>query len=569
LRRVNNNRIKKRGNNMKNNTSELSRRNFLKGAGIGAATLVGASGVSALTGCSPQSANEPAATGGSSDATANADTSQPSYMNRPAVGEPEETVQADFIVCGAGGAGMAATLQADDLGLNVILLEKKAQAGGTFVFAGAHFAPNSKHAIEAGIETDIGELIKTLLVYNHFIPSHALLNNYVNETSETVEWCESLGCKFELRTRTPVALRYVGESAGGATLSGATLIKTLISEAENRGLDIRYSTPAQELTQDASGKVTGVLATDDSGKVIKFEAPAVCLCTGGWGSNPDFLRGLARVNPDRVITSGYDGRDGDGVYMARKAGTAWARGDGTIMFYGPHLSGATWGEHLFVGIYQPLLWVDHKGNRFMNEGGGNFAETGSAIRDLKRMLIIQTQADLDRLATGAMVYDNGTGLGAEGTALTEFKDMLQQQIDAGNEYIFIANTIEELATATGLDSATFKATVDRYNDLVDKGVDEDFNKDPSYLTPLKEGPFYAFDCFNGFYTTVGGVSINADLQAVDDNGDVIEGLYIGGCDTGSLCGDIYDFTSAPGEQSSWALNSGRMAAKHVAKVLGK
>jgi fumarate reductase flavoprotein subunit len=493
-------------------------------------------------------------------------------MNRSAVGEPKETVQADFIVCGAGGAGLAAALQADDLGLNVVCLEKKAWAGGTFAFAAVCYAPNNPIALEKGATVDVGEAIDTILTYNHYVPSYMVLKNFIEESPKTVEWAIGIGGEFTLPDNylpdRAGSVRYDGDRGADGTSGGRVLIQVLIDEAERRGLDIRYSTAAQELIQDDGGKVTGVLAVTDNGKVIKFEAPAVFLCTGGWGSNPDFLRELGRVNPDRVTYSGFDGRDGDGVYMARKAGTAWARGDDTIMFYGPHMPGAVWGNQLHLGIYQQTLWVNEKGKRFMNEGGGNQMEIGSAIRDLERLLIIQSQADVDWSAENGIMKSNGQG-GTVGLPLDEFKDALQREIDAGNERVFVANTIEELATSAGLDSATFQATINRYNELVEKGVDEDFRKDPSYLTPLKEGPFYAFDCDDGFYTTVGGVNINENMQAVDDNEDVIEGLYVGGCDTGALCGDIYDYTSAPGEQSSWSLTSGRLAAKHVAEMLKK
>ena len=40
------------------------------------------------------------------------------------VGEPSETVFADVVVIGGGGTGMAATIQASELGLDVVLLEK-------------------------------------------------------------------------------------------------------------------------------------------------------------------------------------------------------------------------------------------------------------------------------------------------------------------------------------------------------------------------------------------------------------------------------------------------------------
>jgi fumarate reductase flavoprotein subunit len=500
-------------------------------------------------------------------------------MNRPPVGEPTETVQADFIICGAGGCGLAALLQADDLGLNAILLEKKSKAGGTFDFAAATFFPNNKYAIEAGFKVDYNDLIKTIMVYNHYIPSYLLLKNYMSETPETFDWAEALGVQFSYMkpqegATGPFALGvnagFAGGTDEGGTSGGAACVEVLVGEIERRGLDIRYNTPAQELVQDVSGKVTGVLAVDNGGKVIKFEAPAVLLCTGGWANNPDFIRELGRVDPDRVISPGYDGRDGDGVYMARKAGAAWARGDGTMMFYGPHLPGPTWGEAVFAGVYQPVLWVDHNGKRFMNEGINNFAEVGNAIRDIKRLFVIQSAPDIDTITTDNGIAGFGSsGAGGNQPPQDKYKGLLEEEIARGNDRIYVEDTIEQLAAATGLDAVNLQATINRYNELYEKGVDEDFQKDAKYLTPIKEGPFYAFECNDGFFTTIGGVRINEEIQAVDDNGDVIEGLYVAGCDTGALCGDIYDFTSAPGEQSSWALTSARLVAKHVAKTLGK
>ena len=41
--------------------------------------------------------------------------------------------------------------------------------------------------------------------------------------------------------------------------------------------------------------------------------------------------------------------------------------------------------------------------------------------------------------------------------------------------------IAELAEQTGCDADTLQATVDRYNELCDKGIDEDFGKDSAYL----------------------------------------------------------------------------------------
>jgi fumarate reductase flavoprotein subunit len=549
---------------------ELDRRSFLKGSLVAGAAAV--TGSTALAGCAPNSG-----TGAGSGATNAGEEYIPSFMQREPVGEPEETVTADFVICGAGGCGLAALIQADDLGLNAILLEKKAQAGGTFDFAAASFFPNNKYAIEAGFEVDYNDLIKTIMTYNHYIPSYTLLKNYMRETPETFDWCEALGIQFMYMEPQPgqpgpfglgVNVMFAGGTGEGGTGGGSAAVDVLVAEVEKRGLDIRYNTPAKELTQDADGKITGVLAVEETGKVVKFEAPAVLLCTGGWGSNPDFIRDLAKVDPDRVISPGYDGRDGDGVYMARKAGCAWARGDGTMMFYGPHIPGPTWGEALNTGVYQPTLWVNEKGQRFMNEGLGNFAETGNAIRDVKRLFVIQTTPDLDTITND----DGIAGFGSSGAGGSEgpkdkYKGKLEEEIARGNDHIFVADSIADLAAATGMDPAVFQATVNRYNELYAKGEDEDFQKDARYLTPIETGPFYAFECCDGFFTTIGGVKIDEEIRGIDDDGNVIEGLYVAGCDTGALCGDIYDFTSAPGEQSSWALTSARLVAKHVAAKL--
>ena len=556
----------------------MDRRSFLKGAGLIGAGAIAAAG---LAGCAPKSESSASAGASASQSGASADNPDSwlnySFMKRDAVGEPEETVQCDLVICGGGGGGMAALLEANDLGLNAVLLEKKSQCGGTFAFAACGFYPNNKYAIEAGKEVDYNDLIKTIMTYNHYIPSYRLLKNFMNETPETFEWLENLGCELKYMNPTPgqagpfalgVTVRYAGGDDEGGTAGGKALIKVMIDEANNRGLDIRLETAAKELVQDESGAVTGVLATDKSGKVIKFEAPAVFVTTGGFANNADMVRELGGVNPDRVISPGYEGRDGDGIYMAHKAGAAWARGNGTMMFYGPHLPGPTWGEAVSNGVYQPTMWVDQTGRRFMNEGINNFAEVGNAIRDVKRLYVIQTAADIDRI-TAEDGMSGYSGQGGSQSPKDVYKQLLDEEVQRGNDNIFVADTLDELAEKIDVPVDNLKATAEAYTKAFEAGADEDFQKDPKYLSSMAEGPYYAFDCYDGFFTTIGGVKINEDLLAVDYEDNPIQGLYVGGCDTGALCGDIYDFTSAPGEQSSWAVNSGRLVAKHVAETLGK
>jgi fumarate reductase flavoprotein subunit len=536
----------------------FDRRSFLKGTLT--AGMAAVAGGALLAGCAPTDTGDTGATGGASPSGdtggATAGEYVPSWMNRPALGEPEETVQADFVVCGAGGCGLSAALQADELGLNVILLEKKSIAGGTFGFSEVTYCPNNYHMAE---KMDLSEIISTKLSYVHYVIDQRTLIKFHKLAPQTIEWVEGFGCQFNLEMNfMPVSLFYAGDGSSGSTEgNGFKFIQHFIDEAEKRGIDIRYETPAQELVMEG-GKVAGVLAVDSSGKVIKFEAPAVMLATGGWGSNEDMLRELGGVNPDRVTASGFDGRDGDGVIMARKAGAAWARGNDTIMFYGPLLPGVNWGETLQMATTGGTLWVNGKGRRFMREASMQMhqMELGSALRDVDRHLVIYSQSDVD--------YYTEQG---DWMPIPDFPELLQKQIDSGNDRIYVADTIEELADKIGIDKTTFVGEVARYNELVEKGEDEDFLKDASFLRPIKAAPFYAFECNDAFYTTSGGVRTDENILALDEQGDPIVGLYVGGTDTGALCGDIYDFATSPGEQSSWAMNSGRMAAMHVAETL--
>lgn len=58
-------------------------------------------------------------------------------------------------------------------------------------------------------------------------------------------------------------------------------------------------------------------------------------------------------------------------------------------------------------------------------------------------------------------------------------------------WIIKADTIEELAEKIGRDPVELQATIDRYNEMCEKGVDEDFGRDPATMAPIEKAPFYA------------------------------------------------------------------------------
>ena len=54
----------------------------------------------------------------------------------------------------------------------------------------------------------------------------------------------------------------------------------------------------------------------------------------------------------------------------------------------------------------------------------------------------------------------------------------------------------------------------------------DYYKKPVFLTPVKQGPFYALKVGPALLAVCGGLKCNNDFQCLDENGEVIEGLYV-------------------------------------------
>ena len=127
-----------------------------------------------------------------------------------------------------------------------------------------------------------------------------------------------------------------------------------------------------------------------------------------------------------------------------------------------------------------------------------------------------------------------------------------------------ADSIEELAEKCGMDPAVLCGTVSRYNELVEKGVDEDFYKESSRLAPIDTPPFYAARVGGMLLATLNGLSVNANLEVVNEAGDAIGGLYANGNDCGGTYAHVYPsrFTG---------LHMGRMLsfAWHIAHELAE
>ena len=136
------------------------------------------------------------------------------------------------------------------------------------------------------------------------------------------------------------------------------------------------------------------------------------------------------------------------------------------------------------------------------------------------------------------------------------------------ESVVKVDSMADAAEAFGLDADKLEATLQEYNASCEAGADATFGKRPEHLRRL-DPPYYVAQISCGYYCTDGGLFISPNFEVKTKEGDVIPGLYAGGKDAGGLFGDSYDVLICPGTGAGFALNSGRLAAKHAKEYLAK
>ena len=135
-----------------------------------------------------------------------------------------------------------------------------------------------------------------------------------------------------------------------------------------------------------------------------------------------------------------------------------------------------------------------------------------------------------------------------------------------NPVVYAANDYETLGGYLGYEGEAldnFVASIERYNELAEKGIDEDMGKPAQFLKAIKQPPFYGIHRHIGLSTIIHGVNVNKDMQALNADGEPIEGLYASGNTCGMRFGPEY-ITPIPGVSIGMCLTLGRELGKYLA-----
>ena len=248
--------------------------------------------------------------------------------------------------------------------------------------------------------------------------------------------------------------------------------------------------------------------------------------------------------------NGVEGHDGDGLRMAVSAGAHDVSRERCFL-----REAYSYGIDFFADMSQtihrggPVLWVNQDAERYTNEGCGSFVPqcVGNAVHTQATSYLVMSKDVIDEFVART---------GYEGLQA----DMDEAVEQCPGENVYRADSIKELAELQGLDAAALEETVERYNELCGKAVDEDFNKTAEDLVALKTAPFYIFRQDMAFWTSIGGVDTNRKMEVITAKGEPIPGLYAAGTDGCNLYRETYTM-SVPASCNANNCNSGRTAAR--------
>ncbi len=419
------------------------------------------------------------------------------------------SIDTEVVVIGSGAAGMMAAIEAAREGAKVVVLEKLARNGGaTRISSGMLVVGGSKLQEEAGIEDSVEALKEYWVERGEGDIDQAMTDFVAENVNDSLEDLMSMGIDYNSNL-----ILYSGTAdvarAHMPSEAGREMMDDMVATAEGLGVEILYETPAVSLIQDETGAVVGVNATQ-SGANVTVNAKSVVIATGGYAWNKELLEKYSPNAADAWAVSS-PGNTGDGLVMALDVGADSVFKGGYI---GWKVVSPAYGHTTAVGgpIYGAAnLVVNETGNRFVNE-------------NLDYPFMYEGMVE-DGSDTFYFIFETTDG---ETTDLENNVSNTVANLELGVQagVCFKADTLEELAELSNLTNLV--ATVEKYNNSIATGVDEEFNRDTTTMTAIKNGPFYALKSKKAILGTFGGINTNITGEVVNESEEVIPGLYAAG-----------------------------------------
>lgn len=535
---------------------EFTRRDLLKFGGI---TAVGALGASAFTGCAPAATSQ----GTTAEAAGSAE-AYPAFLQQPApITEFADTVEFDVVVVGAGESGLSAVHSALEAGATVACVQNinTVQTAGNMAAA-----IDLDKTDEAGIKA----CISFINYKSDWRSNRDVVDVWARNSQEALAWWEEEAAKGGIESKPyDYSITYNGYEfflhantyfhIEGAHQAAAAVIGDALAA---RGAEFFFDTPCVQLYKEGD-RVTGVIGQTKNNEYILVKASkGVILATGDYVGNRDMLDFYA---PDtKGLHQAILFRDGSGLRAGMWAGAQMTAPSHTKMVHG---------EAAPVRFEMPFLFLDRHGERFMDEG---CCRMGYLNEFSKKYLAETGFEDSTASKFFSIVPTNWEDYYEAWDALEPY------EISTNNAYRKVdpekwikGDTLEELAQAMidyaneqpwshELTVESIVASIERYNEIVAAGADEDFGKRPEFLTPI-EAPCYAVPRgANNIDAMLDGLEVDGHYQCLDADRKPIEGLFAVGNASGRFFGGGNYPMDIEGLSVGRAITTGFATGRYVA-----
>ena len=486
-----------------------------------------------------------------------------------------ETVDTDILIVGAGNGGMFAAAYAAANGLNFRVIEQNANVQDTRHWYGAIDSAAAKEAGEK--PADRAKLLSEISRYASGKCDQRVVKTWINESAAMHDFMRSIledkygwVCDFTSGSEAAWPTENAEHNTdylfpvqehnymASESASGLARNELLLQYIQELGYDVDFKTSLAKLEKNSEGRITGIIAQSaEDDHFIRYNAnKGVLLACGGFPGNPYMMEQLDPLGTSVTTACSYSPADkGYGIRAAVWAGANLDKEAAPMLFdrgvVAPGVDGgyvdsdSAFGGKAFPGKIrqynpgtQPFLKVNRNGERFANESCPYNDIVYAAAHQPGR--VYAQICDANILEDAKRFHTIGCSAQTRNGGEKYIQGKMDEAIEAGA--LFKCDTLDELADKMGFTGAakdTFLATVERYNELYDKQNDEDFGKPAYRLSAIRTAPFYGCWLGASLLTTEQGIAINEKGQALDNNNQPMEGLYITGDMSGSFFANNY------------------------------
>lgn len=432
----------------------------------------------------------------------------------------------DLAIIGDGMAGFSAAIEARNQGIKAMLIDAgETYSNSTARAQGFVMGANTDEQKRRGIKDSSEHFYKDLMKVYGDEPKvePKMLKLLADKSASYIKFLEDIGMQWSNVVNIAPKEPRLTKRAHTIKGMGTTLMGIFAKAAKEKGVDVKLGVKVDELIIK-DNKVIGLKATAINGDKLTIYAKGVLVAAGSYTANPKMVKKLnpRMKNIEVIVGNG----DGSSIRFFNQANAQIVSVPYLQFMY--YFYGSSWGDRFPEAIPESptlpnydVLSVDGGGHRLASEDDFTFEFTKRCWHNgYQEGYAVYGQKVADK-------YPNMTDIG------------LTTETAQGKPFGYKENTIEALAKDVGIDPNELKKTVDRYNELCDKGVDEDFGKNPKNMIKI-EAPYYILRmpeiCTDG-YT---GAKINEHAQVLDKNDKPIDGLYgAGSCADSAVMGIDY------------------------------